>query len=391
MPFLPLLTLTLATFAIGTTEFVISGLLPEISAGLGVSIPTAGLLVTGYALGVAIGGPILAILTNRLPRKTALLLLMGVFVVGHVLCAVAPDYGLLMAARFVTSFCHGAFFGIGSVVAAGMVSEDRRASAVALMWAGIAASNILGVPAGTALGYAFGWRSTFWAVTIIGVVATAAIALWLPDTGRAGRTRLAREFKVLARPQVLLALALSVLIGAGTFAVFTYIAPLLIETTGITSNSLPLYLLLFGVGGVIGMQVGGRFADRNLMASIIGVFTALVVIYLILPFALQTPLSAMVMMFVWGFAFYFPAAPIQIRVVNAATEAPNLASTLIQSGFNLGNAIGPFAGAAALSAGFRYATLPSLGALLALAGVAIAVWSVVLERRAARLAAVGPA
>ena len=154
MPFLPLLTLTLATFAIGTTEFVIAGLLPEISASLSVSIPRAGLLVTGYALGVAIGGPILAISTNRLPRKLALLLLMGIFVVGHVLCAVAPGYGLLMVARVITSFCHGAFFGIGSVVAASMVPPDRRASAVALMWSGIAASNILGVPAGTALGHA---------------------------------------------------------------------------------------------------------------------------------------------------------------------------------------------------------------------------------------------
>jgi DHA1 family inner membrane transport protein len=310
---------------------------------------------------------------------------MGIFVIGHALCAIAPNYALLMVARVLTSFCHGAFFGIGSVVAAGMVSADRRASAVALMWAGIAASNILGVPAGAALGYAFGWRSTFWAVTIIGVVATAAIALWLPDTGRAGRTRLASEFKVLARPQVLLALALSVLICAGTFSVLTYIAPLLIETTGIAPSSLPLYLLLFGIGGVIGMQVGGRFADRKLMASIIGVFAGLVVIYCILLFALQSPIPAMVMMFVWGFAFYFPAAPIQIRVVNAATDAPNLASTLIQSGFNLGNAIGPFAGAAALSAGLSYGVLPWLGALLALAGVGIALWSMALDRRDAQL------
>lgn len=382
MSFLPLLTLTLAAFSIGTTEFVIQGLLPEISADLGVSIPKAGLLVTGYALGVAIGGPILVIFTNGLPRKTALLALMGVFVVGHVLCAVAPDYALLMGARVVASFCHGAFFGIGSVVAVSIVREDRRASAVALMWAGVAASNILGVPAGTALGHAFGWRSTFWAVTVIGAIATAAIAIWLPDTARAGRTELTNEFKVVARPQVLLALALSVVICAGTFSVFTYIAPLLVEITGISSAALPLYLLLFGVGGVIGMQVGGRFADRNLMASIIGVFAALVVIYLILLVAFRSPIPAMIMMFVWGFAFYFPAAPIQLRVVNAALEAPNLASTLVQSGFNLGNAIGPFVGAAALSAGFSYALLPWLGALLAFAGVAIAFWSAAVDRQA---------
>lgn len=335
---------------------------------------------------MAIGGPILAILTNGLRRKTALLALMGIFVVGHVLSAVAPDYALLMVARVVASFCHGAFFGIGSVVAVSIVAEDRRASAVALMWAGIAASNILGVPAGTALGHAFGWRSTFWAVTLIGGIATAAIAIWLPDTGRAVQTRLASEFKVLAKPQVLLALALSVLICAATFSVFTYIAPLLIEITGISSDALPLYLLLFGVGGVIGMQVGGRFADRNLMASIIGTFAANVVVYLILLVAFRGPISAMVMMFVWGFTFYFIAAPIQLRVLNAAREAPNLASTMIQSGFNLGNAIGPFAGAAALSAGFSYASLPWIGALMALAGVAIALWSAALDRRPPRVA-----
>ena len=335
---------------------------------------------------MTIGGPILAILTNRLPRKTALLALMGIFVVGHVLCVVAPDYSLLMMARVVASFCHGAFFGIGSVVAISIVPQDRRASAVALMWAGIAASNILGVPAGTALGQAFGWRATFLAVAVLGAIATAAIAAWLPDTGRAGQTRLASEFRVLARPQVLLALALSVLICAATFSVFTYIAPLLIETTGISPSDLPLYLLLFGVGGVIGMQVGGRFADRNLMASIAGIFVANVAVYLILLVAFQGPTSAMMMMLVWGFVFYFIAAPIRIRVVNAAHEAPNLASTLVQSGFNLGNAIGPFAGAAALSAGFGYGLLPWLGAMLALVGVVTALWSATLDRRAIALA-----
>jgi DHA1 family inner membrane transport protein len=384
MPFLPILTLTLATFAIGITEFATQGLLLEIATDLNVGIPDAGLLVTGYALGVAIGGPILAVLTYRLPRKTALLALMGLFVVGHVLCAVAPTYALLMVARVVSSFCHGAFFGIGSVVAASLVPPDRRASAIALMWAGIAASNILGVPAGTALGQAFGWRSTFWAVTAIGTIAMIAIAAWLPASGRAGQMKLANEFKVLARPQVLLALPLSVLICAATFSVFTFIAPLLIETTGILPAALPLYLLLFGVGGVIGMQVGGRFADRNPMASIVGVFVANVVAYLMLLIAFHDPASAKVMMFLWGFAFYSIAAPIQIRVVNVAHEAPNLASTLVQSGFNLGNAIGPFVGAAALSAGFGYGLLPWLGALLALVGVTIATWSAALERGAGR-------
>ena len=341
-----------------------------------VSIPDAGLLVTGYALGVAIGGPIAAIATNRLRRKTALLTLLGIFVLGHVLCAIAPDYTMLMAARVVASFCHGAFFGIGSVVAVSLVPEDRRASAIALMWAGIAAANILGVPAGTALGHAFGWRSTFWIVAGIGAAASMAIAVWLPDIGRTVQSRFASEFRVLARPQVLLALALTVLICAGTFSVFTYIAPLLMEITGISRAILPLYLLLFGIGGVIGMQVGGRFADRHLMASIVGVFVALAAIYLVLLIAFRTPLPALVMMFAWGFAFYFPAAPIQLRVVNAAHDAPNLSLDAHPVRLQSRQRDRPLLSVPPRStAGFSYASLPWLGALLALVGAAIATWA----------------
>jgi DHA1 family inner membrane transport protein len=378
---LPLLALALATFSIGSTEFAIQGLLPEVSADLGVSIPKAGLLVTGYALGAAIGGPILVVLANGLPRKITLLSLMGVFILGHIASAIAPDYTLLMIARVVAASCHGAFFGIGSVVAVSIVPEDRRASAVALMWGGVAASNIFGVPAGTALGHAFGWRATFWAVTLIGVIATIAIAAWVPRIGRAGRTSLRDEVRVLAKPQVLLTLGLTVLIAAGTFSVFTYIAPLLIETTGVSSASLPFYLLLFGVGGVIGMQIGGRFADWRLMGSIVGLYASLVVIYLILLFAFRSPVAAGVLMFVWGFAIYFPAAPLQVRMVTVAHEGPNLASTMMQSGFHIGNAMGPFFGGAALAAGFGYALLPWIGAVMALLGLGVALWSVALDRR----------
>jgi DHA1 family inner membrane transport protein len=376
---LPLLTLALATFDIGVTEFVIQGLLPEISTDLGVSIPKAGLLVTGFALGVTVGGPILAILTNGLPRKTALIALLGVFVVGHVLCAMAPDYTFLIMARVVASFCVGTFFGIGSVVAAKIAPQHRRAQAVAFMWSGIAVSNVVGVPAGTALGQSFGWRSTFWAVAALGAIAAVAITVWLPDAGRADRTRFANEFKVLARPQVMLALALTVLICAGTFSVFTYIAPLLVGTTGIPPAALPVYLLLFGVGGVIGMQIGARLADWNLAATIIGVFVVLFVIYLAQLIALRSVIPAISVMFVWGLVFYVPATAIQILVISVAREAPNLASTLVHSGFNLGNAIGPIIGAAALSLGFSYLMLPWLGVLLALAGVAISFWSAALD------------
>jgi MFS transporter, DHA1 family, inner membrane transport protein len=378
---LPILTLTFAAFAIGSTELAIQGLLPEIAADLGVSIPRAGLLVTGYALGVAVGGPIAAVATNGLRRKTALLVLLGIFVIGHVLCALAPNYSMLMAARVVASFCHGAFMGIGSVVAVSIVREDRRASAVALMWAGIAAANIAGVPVGTALGHAFGWRSTFWAIMIVGLLAALAMSLWLPDTGPIKKTRLFSEFKVLGVVQVQFALALSVFVCAATFSVFTYIAPILIAITGVSSGALPLYFLAFGVGGVVGMQVGGRLGDRNAMASIIGAFAADALVFVVLLFALHERTLAFVTMFAWGFAFYFMAAPIQLRVVDAGREAPNLASTLIQSAFNLGVALGPFVGAAALSAGMSYALLPVCGALLALAGVGAAIWSALRDRR----------
>ena len=381
MSILPILTLTLAAFAIGATEFAVQGLLPEIARDLGVGIPATGLLVSGYGLGVAIGGPVMATAINRFERKTALLLLLGVFVVGHGLGAVAPSYAWLMAARVVASLCHGAFMGIGSVVVVGIVAENRRASAVALMWAGIASANILGVPGATALGHAFGWRSAFWAIGGLGVLAAAAVAMWLPRTGRGAVAQLADEARVLTKPQVLFALALSACVCAATFSVFTYVAPLLIEVAGVSPDALPFYLLLFGVGGVVGMQVGGRFGDRNLMASIIGAFVADFAVFLVLLATCRSATLVLPTMFVWGFAFYFMAAPLQLRVIEAAREAPNLASTVIHSAFNFGIAGGPFLGAATLSSGAGYAALPIGGAALSALGAVVALGSLIFDRR----------
>jgi len=381
-PIFPILTLTLAAFAIGTTEFAVQGLLPEIAGDLGVGIPTAGLLVTGYALGVAIGGPIMTVAINRLRRKRALLLLLGVFVAGHVLGAMAPSYPMLLLARVVTSLCHGAFMGVGSLVASAIAPERRRAAAVAMMWAGIASANILGVPVGTVIGHAFGWRTTFWAIGALGLFAAAAIALWLPETGRSGATRLTSEVRVLVRPQVLLAFALCACVCAATFSVFTYIAPLLTEVGGVSSASLPLYLLLFGAGGVTGMQIGGRLGDRNLIATIIGGFAADLAIYIVLLVVCRSASLMLPTIFLWGFAFYFIAAPLQLLTVDAAREAPNLASTLIHTAFNFGIAVGPFVGAVALSAGLSYALLPVCGAALSALGVGLGLWSLDMQRRA---------
>jgi MFS transporter, DHA1 family, inner membrane transport protein len=360
----------------------VQGLLPEIAADHGVGVPATGLLVTGYALGVAIGGPITTIAINRLRRKTALLLLLGVFVAGHVLGAVAPRYSWLMLARVVASLCHGAFMGVGSVVAIAIAPEHRRAAAVAMMWGGIASANILGVPVGTLIGHAFGWRATFWTIGGAGLFAAAAIAIWLPETGRGAATRLASEVKVLVRPQVLLAFALCACVCAATFSVFTYIAPLLIEIGGSAPGSLPLYLLLFGVGGVTGMQIGGRLGDRRLIATIIGGFVADFAIYVVLLIVCRSASLMAPTMFLWGFAFYFIAAPLQLLTVDTAREAPNLASTVIHTAFNFGIAVGPFVGAVFLLAGLSYALLPVCGAVLSALGVALALWSLDMQRRA---------
>jgi DHA1 family inner membrane transport protein len=381
MPLFPLLALALGTFTIGSSELMIQGLLPEVAQGLGVAIPAAGLLVTAYALGVTLGSPLVTLVTIRIRRKAALLALMGVFAASHALCALAPTYGLLLAGRVAASLCHGAFVAIASVVAVGIVPENRRATAVSLVWSGFAYSNILGVPAGTALGQAYGWRSTFWTVAILSAASLAAMAAALPDAGKADDPRLGREIRALARPQVLLALTLSALLLASFHSVFTFIAPLLREGSGVEASAIPLYLLVFGVGGVIGMQVGGRFADRNALRTLIGVCAANLAVSLVLLVALRAPAPALAMMFVWGFSLYFGAAPIQLRVVDAAREAPNLASTLLQSGINAGIAAGPFLGAAELRAGMSYGELPLIAAGLGLAALAAALASGALERR----------
>jgi DHA1 family inner membrane transport protein len=341
---LPLLALFLATFGIATTEFAVVGLLPEIAVDFGVSIPKAGLLVSGYALGVAVGGPILVILTAPLSRKVALLLLIGVFVVGHVFSAVAPTYGMLMAARIVAAVCHASFMGIAAVVAAGTAPPNRSARAVAMVWLGFSAASLFGVPAAAALGHAMGWRSTFWAIAAVGAFAGLAIAAWIPQTGRAGRTNLAGELRALGRGQVLLSMATSLLVCAVTFSVFTYIAPLLATETGISAEALPGMLFLFGIGGTAGLLAGGRLADWRPMPSIIFMFVAQAALYLTLIWVIRSPVRTGAAILAWGFLFLAPCVPLQTRVVKQASEGPNLASTLNQSAFNIGNALGPSIG-----------------------------------------------
>ncbi|QQP90113.1 MFS transporter [Skermanella sp. TT6] len=382
---LPLLALAVASFGIGTTEFVIMGLLPEVAADLGVSIPNAGMLVSGYALGVVVGAPILAVLTSRLRRKTALVALMGLFVVGNVLCAVAPGYGTLMAARIVTAFCHGTFFGIGSVVAANLVPPGQRARAIALMFAGLTLANVLGVPLGTALGQWAGWRSTFWGVVAISVLAELAIVLWVPRGGREEPSNLLGEFRVVRRPQVLLAMGISVLASASLFSVFTYITPILREVTGVSPHGVTMVLLLFGVGLTLGNLLGGRLADWKLMPALVGIFCVLVPLLAAFTVTGAWFVPAVATVFVWGIVAFALVAPLQMRVVDEASDAPNLASILNQGAFNLGNAAGAWFGGIAISAGVSYAEIPWVGAALALLALGTTLLSGSLERREAAL------
>ena len=378
-----LLALTAGAFGIGTTEFVIMGLLMQVSADLHVSIATAGLLISGYALGVAVGAPVLTIATRSLPRKTVLLALMAVFTLGNIACAVAPSYESLMAARVLTSLAHGTFFGVGSVVATGLVPADKRASAIAIMFTGLTAATLLGVPAGAWLGLHHGWRATFWAVAVVGVMAFVVLAIFVPRDGqqKTAPVALRDELAVLARPQVLLGLAITVFGFAGVFALFTYIQPLLTRVAGLPEAAVSPALLLMGGGLAVGNILGGKLADRALMPALLGSLAALILVLLAMPLAMHSALGAMVFVAVLGVVCFATVAPMQMRVLDKAAGAgQNLASSLNIAAFNLGNALGAWAGGLAISQGPGLTSLGWVAALLTVAGLAIALLSRSLDR-----------
>ena len=374
-----LLALTAGAFGIGTTEFVIMGLLLQVSADLHVSIAAAGLLISGYALGVAVGAPLLTIATRRASRKTVLLALMAIFTLGNIACALAPSYETLMAARVITSLAHGTFFGVGSVVATGLVAPEKRASAIAIMFTGLTAATMLGVPAGAWLGLHFGWRSTFWAVALIGVLALSVLALFVPrdrSTDLQAPAPLRDELAVLGRPQVLLGLAMTVLGYAGVFVVFTYIQPLLTRITGLPESAVSPLLLLFGGGLAVGNILGGKLADRALMPAVLGTLAVLAAVMALMQPALQTGATAALFVGLLGVAAFATVAPLQLRVLEKAAGAgQNLASSLNIAAFNLGNALGAWVGGAVIERGPGLGALGWVAALLTLAGLAIALWS----------------
>ncbi|MFB7245490.1 MFS transporter [Streptomyces populi] len=379
---LALLALAIGAFGIGTTEFVIMGLLPEIAADYGVSIPTAGLLVTGYALGVVLGAPLLTVLGNKVSRKRMLMLLMGLFVLGNLLSALAPSFGMMLTGRVITSLAHGSFFGLGSVVAADLVAADKKAGAIATMFTGLTVANIVGVPLGTFIGQAVGWRTTFAIVAALGVIGLLGILKLVPAMPRPEGAHLRRELTAFRNPQVLLAMAMTVLGFGGVFAAITYIAPMMTHVAGYSDGSVTWLLVLFGIGMFLGNLLGGRFADRALMPLLYVTLGGLaVVLALFTVFAHDKILAAIAVLLVGALGFA-TVPPLQKRVLDQAHGAPTLASAVNIGAFNLGNALAAWLGGLVIAAGFGYTSPNWVGAALAAAALGLAFWSAALERRA---------
>lgn len=379
---LPLLALFLAAFAFGTAEFVIAGILPDVAAGLDVSIPVAGYLISGYAIGIAIGGPLLAVATKKMTRKALILLLGGIFILGQAFCALGPNFEMLMLARVLVSVVHGTYFGIAAIVAVSIVSPDKRGFAVALILSGLTVSNILGVPGGTAIGNALGWRATFWAVGIIGLLATLAVAIFLPRNAASETTSgsFMREFKVLGRQQIVASLFIVILVMIGQYSLFTYITPLLTNVTGIETGVVPWVLLLYGVGSTIGVFIGGRLADWKLMPSLVAILALQAVMFVTIHFVSPYPVVMAIATILWGGVNFAFGSPVQSRVLAWAADAPNLASALIPTGFNIGIAIGAVLGAYVIDSGLGYGFLPLIGGISSALAAAIAIGSGLLDR-----------
>ncbi|MBO3680663.1 MFS transporter [Streptomyces sp. NEAU-YJ-81] len=369
---LALLALAVSAFGIGTTEFVMMGLLPNVAGDLGTSVPTAGYLVSAYAIGVVVGAPLLTALGSRIPRKRMLVLLMALFTVGNLASALAPNFGLLIAGRVLAGLPHGAFFGVGAVVASRLVSEDRRARAVATMFLGLTIANIVGVPVATLLGQNLGWRATFLVVSAIGVVAMGALARLVPQVSHEEHGGLRQELGALRDRQVILGLLTAVFGFAGVFAVYSYLASMMTEVTGFGESTVTLVLALFGIGMTLGALIAGPLTDRALRPTLYGSLAALAVTLVAFDFTVHVKWAALLSVVVLGAVGFMTTTPLQMLVMNKAQHAPTLASASNHSAFNLANAGGAWLGGVAIAAGWGWTSPTLVGAVLAVIGLAIA-------------------
>lgn len=371
-----LLALSVGAFGIGVTEFAPMGLLPVIATDLGVSIPTAGLLISAYAFGVVIGAPLMTLTTGRVPRRTLLIALAGIFTAGNLLAAVSDSYGMLLAARILTSFNHGAFFGVGSVVAASLVPPERRAGAVAGMFMGLTIANVVGVPLATWAGEHLGWRASFWGIAGLGAVTMAALRAALPAFPATQGGNAMAELRVLTRGPVLGALGLTVVGASAMFTVFTYITPILQEATHASLGFVTAMLVTYGVGLTVGNWLGGRFADRSVDRTLIVTLASLAVILVAFGILMPFKVPTAILVFLWGVASFALVPPLQVRVMHAAADAPNLASAMNIGAFNLGNAIGAALGGGVIAVGLGYPAVALAGATTSVVGLVAVIISV---------------
>lgn len=381
---LALLALTLSSFGIGTTEFVVMGLLPNVAGDLSVSITTAGFLISGYALGVVVGGPLLVAAGIRMPRKSMLLILMLIFIFGNLLSALAPGYALLMLGRVTTAICHGAFLGVASVVAADLVDDSRKARAIAMVFTGGAAANVVGAPLGTWVGQNFGWRVTFWMLVGVGLIGLAGIARLIPRQPSRADARVGRELAVFRRPQVGLALAMTALSLGALFASFTYVAPMLTEVTGYSEEALTPLLALFGIGLVVGNTLGGRYADRALIPTLATALAALTVVLAVFTFTAGYRVPAAITFALLGVAGFATVPGLMTRVISKAEGAPTLAAVVTVSASNVGIALGAYLGGLSIDADLGYTSPNWIGAIMAAAALALTVASGALDKRGGR-------
>ncbi|MER5750800.1 MFS transporter [Streptomyces sp. NPDC002088] len=391
---LALLALAIGAFGIGTTEFVIMGVLPQVADDFGVTVPTAGWLVSGYALGVVVGAPLLTALGTKVSRKKMLMFLMALFVVGNALSAFAPGFGVMLIGRVVASLAHGAFFGIGSVVAADLVAPEKKASAISLMFMGLTIANIVGVPLGTYIGQAAGWRVTFTLVAALGIVGFLGVAKLVPEMGRPKTENVRTEFAAFRNVQVWLAMAMTVLGYGGVFAAITYITPMMTEVAGYTEGAVTWLLVLFGIGMFLGNLLGGKFADRALMPMLFTTLAALTAVLLLFTATAHNKVLAAITLSLIGALGFATVPPLQKWVLDQASAAPTLASAANIGAFNLGNALAAWLGGIVIAAGLGYTAPNWVGALLSGTALLLAFLAAHLDRRtraAGRVVAGSPA
>ncbi|WP_180070547.1 MFS transporter [Acinetobacter sp. YH16038] len=374
-----LLALAVGAFAIGTTEFSPMGFLPEIARDLEISIPRAGMLISAYALGVMLGAPLMTLWLSRYSKRKSLILLMAIFTIGNILATLTPNYLGLMGARIITSLNHGAFFGIGSVVAASVVPKDKQASAVAMMFMGLTIANIGGVPLATWIGQHIGWRMAFLGISLLGLLTMFSLWKALPEGQSSQKPDVRQELQVLTSLPVVLALLTTVMSAGAMFALYTYIAPSLQSFTQASPALITLMLVLIGVGFSIGNHLGGKFADLSLNKTLIGFLILLMLMMLLFPILASTALGAGLALIIWGAAAFAVVPPLQMRVMSVAYDAPGLASSVNIGAFNLGNALGAIAGASVLNLGLSYSAVSFTGAGLS----AVALLLVVIQMKLA--------